>query len=264
MQDNFEESDHSSLPPRQPDPFPIPSSKKIATALALAQAKMVQPEKNKTVTVKTRDGRTYTFDYADYGAIVKAVVGPLSENGICFTHLTQYLDRQLILVTKLIHGESGEELETIYPLPSTSDPKDFGGALTYGKRYSLSAITGCVADDDADADPQNTTDLQDRQPRQPSATPAPAPRPAGPSPVQPKTGPAPVATGPSAAQMTRLWTIAGASKWSNEQVHLFMNARWGIESAKALNRGQYDELCELMPAKSYEQACVAMVGKSGP
>lgn len=134
----------------------------IAGALAKAQAKIEPPQRNKTVKVRTKTGQEYTFDYADYAAIVAAIKGPLTENGIAWTHLIERAGNGFILVTKLIH-ESGEELEAIYPLPATYEPKDFGGAMTYGKRYCLSALTGCSADDDLDADPENTTDFKDRK-----------------------------------------------------------------------------------------------------
>lgn len=134
----------------------------IAGALAKAQGKIEPPQKNKTVKVRTKTGQEYTFDYADYAAIVAAVKGPLTENGIAWTHLIERAGNGFILVTKLIHS-SGEELEAIYPLPATYEPKDFGGAMTYGKRYCLSALTGCSADDDLDADPENTTDFKDRK-----------------------------------------------------------------------------------------------------
>lgn len=131
----------------------------IAKALAMAQAKIEPPQKNKTVKVRTKSGQEYTFDYADYAAIVAAVRGPLSENGIAWTHLVERSGNHFLLITKLIHS-SGEELESLYPLPSTFEAKDFGGAMTYGKRYSLSGLTGCAADDDLDADPENTTGFE--------------------------------------------------------------------------------------------------------
>jgi hypothetical protein len=137
------------------------STGQIAGALAKAQAKIEPPQRNKTVKVRTKTGQEYTFDYADYAAIVASVKGPLSENGIAWTHLIERAGNGFILVTKLIHS-SGEELEAIYPLPATYEPKDFGGAMTYGKRYCLSALTGCAADDDLDADPENTTEFSDK------------------------------------------------------------------------------------------------------
>lgn len=154
------------------------STAKIAMALAKAQAKIEPPQKNKTVKVKTkaRDGTyngEYSFDYADYAAIVAAVRGPLSENEIAWTHLIERMGNSLVLVTKLIHS-SGEELLALYPLPNGQDAKDLGGAMTYGKRYCLSCLTGCSADDDLDVDPANTTEFKDRNPPKKAETTRPA------------------------------------------------------------------------------------------
>ena len=132
---------------------------KLAEALSKAQSEIVQPEKNKTVEVRTKDGGRYTFDYADYNAIVQAVRGPLTKNGICFTHLITLIDKEPVLLTRLIHS-SGEMLESVYLLPHNVAAKDFGAAVTYGKRYCLSALTGCVADDDTDAEPENVTSFK--------------------------------------------------------------------------------------------------------
>jgi len=134
----------------------------IALALSKAQGAIKSPEKNKTVVVKTTNGSSYTFDYADLGAITDAIKGPLSANGLAFTHLIETDEDGAFLSTYLIHS-SGQWLGTKYPLPSSADAKVLGGALTYGKRYSLSALIGVCADDDADAEPENVTEFRDKK-----------------------------------------------------------------------------------------------------
>lgn len=54
----------------------------------------------------------------------------------------------LFLTTRLIH-ESGEWIEDMatVPLPK-NDPQGYGSAMTYARRYALSAITGLYQDDD--------------------------------------------------------------------------------------------------------------------
>jgi hypothetical protein len=52
-------------------------------------------------------------------------------------------------VTCLLH-ESGESLESLYPLGEKSDAQAMGSALTYAKRYALSALIGIVTEDDDD------------------------------------------------------------------------------------------------------------------
>jgi hypothetical protein len=74
--------------------------------------------------------------------------------------------------TVLMH-ESGEWIKgTISLIPKADDPQSVGSALTYARRYSLSAILGVASeeDDDANAATQPTTD----KPKQVSDTTSPA------------------------------------------------------------------------------------------
>lgn len=279
MHDDFQDFEENSTSKKIPagvmvariadNPPPRPIAK-IAEALSKAQAEMVQPEKNKTVEVKNQAGTSvlYTFDYADYNAIVEAVRGPLSKFGIAFTHLVDIVDRELVLVTRLIHS-SGEFLESLYPLPSSRNPKDLGGAITYGKRYCLSAITGCVADDDLDSEPANVSSFKDRtkapqnppQGRGQASGPLVKGNPGGtgqtPNGEPPKQNQGGPVTEP---QIKRLFAISNASKWTNEQVKLFMDLKWKIDSTKNLTREQYDILVDTIQQKTYVQACVAAGG----
>lgn len=242
---------------------PTPSSvDKIASALAKAQAEFIAPEKNKTVEVKNQSGtKLYSFDYADYGAIVESVRGPLSKNGICFTHLVETFGTGVRLVTRLIHS-SGQMLETIYPLPMPNqDPKGFGGAVTYGKRYSLSAITGCVADDDVDESPADTQSFKDRGGAKGPISPPVKGRdfdemPTQ-TPVKPKTPKAefPHDTGqPTPGMLARLFAIGQENHWDAEQIRTYLGARWSIASTKALSREQYDQLIEKMQTTDFGRA----------
>lgn len=58
------------------------------------------------------------------------------------------------LVTKLVHGDSGQWQSSmmVMPLPK-NDPQGYGSALTYARRYGLATLVGMVseADDDAEA-----------------------------------------------------------------------------------------------------------------
>lgn len=252
----------------------------IALALAKAQAKFVQPEKNKVVTVKPRDGSPpYSFNYADYAAIVAAVVGPLAENGICFTHFLELTDRgNLLLVTQLIHS-SGQFFECTWPIRSNSEPKSIGGDMTYGKRYCLSALTGCVADDDVDVDPVNTTEFKNRnaggnqnqkqnqnQQRQQNAVKVPVPAPSAASKPVPKVlasssiaaPPEPNSQAPkpevSQDQLARLFAIATSAQWTNDQVKDYLGTRWGYSSTKELTREQYEMLVNIISTRGFHVA----------
>jgi hypothetical protein len=58
------------------------------------------------------------------------------------------------VVTKLIHIETGQTLESIYEIKCKDDtnPQHFGSAVTYARRYSLAAILGLIIDDGSDDD----------------------------------------------------------------------------------------------------------------
>lgn len=249
--------------------IPDRSVAKIAEALAKAQAKITQPHKNKTVTVKDRDGkRLYDFEYADYNAIVEAVRIPLSENGICFTHLIERAGAGLVLVTRLIHS-SGEFLESLYPLPGSSDPKALGGAVTYGKRYCLSAITGCVADDDTDGAEtttpgKTTTDFKDRDPKTKTENPKVGSGPVIKAKTQGTTVEATLPSDhPTVNQLGRLFAIAKGkhpdeTRWTEDHIKLFISHRWGLESTKDLTIAQYEELVETIQSKTFTWAMNAV------
>ncbi len=104
--------------------------------------------------------------YASLNSIMDVCKEPLISNGIW---LCQYpvpvaneQDRaySLGLVTKLTHAESGQWQASlsVIPLPK-ADPQGMGSAITYARRYALSAMLGIVTEDDFDGE-------QNKMPRQ--------------------------------------------------------------------------------------------------
>lgn len=88
--------------------------------------------------------------YADLGAVWEAVKEPLRDNGFAVIQVPQFEGETMFLETILLHI-SGEKMTGRYPLrPSKPDPQGFGSAITYARRYALSAMLGVVADDDDD------------------------------------------------------------------------------------------------------------------
>lgn len=125
----------------------------LAKALAAVQGKISNPAKSRTVTIRPRDGTAYSFAYADLADILDAVRPALSANGLAVV-ATLSPDGKgaggMLLTSRLIH-ESGESIESSYPIPY-GDAKSIGGAITYGRRYTLSALVGIMAEEDQDAD----------------------------------------------------------------------------------------------------------------
>jgi len=103
--------------------------------------------------------------YATLNSVMEACSEALIDNGIWVTQYPMPTegDGQLGLVTKLVHAESREWQESliVMPLAKAADPQAYGSALTYARRYGLSAMVGLVTeDDDANMACKNSFDLQ--------------------------------------------------------------------------------------------------------
>jgi len=114
----------------------------IAKALNTFQGKMSAVKK---------DGNNPFFHsrYATLDAIWEHIRKPLTESGLSVTQTLSTLDGN-VLETTLMHS-SGEWINGGMILnPVKDDPQGQGSAITYARRYGLSAILGIVADEDDD------------------------------------------------------------------------------------------------------------------
>lgn len=89
--------------------------------------------------------------YASLNNVMEACRDALIENGIWLCQYPVPVDQanSLGLVTKLTHAESGQWQSSlaVVPLPK-ADPQGMGSAMTYARRYSLTAMLGMVTEDD--------------------------------------------------------------------------------------------------------------------
>lgn len=100
--------------------------------------------------VKDATNPAFRSKYADLGAVWEAVKPALQANGFVVVQSPNFEGDIMWLETTLLHV-SGERMTGRYPLrPSKQDPQGYGSALTYARRYSLSAMLGVVADEDDD------------------------------------------------------------------------------------------------------------------
>ncbi len=122
----------------------------LASALVKAQAAMKPASMNKI-------NPHFKSKYADLASVIESVRKPLTDNGLAFTQVIKFWGEAdgeatgAYLVTKILHT-SGQWICSDYPLPQGATPQQMGSALTYARRYSLSAITGTAADEDDDGD----------------------------------------------------------------------------------------------------------------
>lgn len=118
----------------------------LAAALAVAQASIKNAKLNKI-------NPHFKSRYADLAEIRDTVTPALSANGIAVVHGMDTAENGIAVVTRLIHS-SGQWVESRFPI-AYDKPQTMGSAITYGRRYNLSAITNIAADDDDDANAAN-------------------------------------------------------------------------------------------------------------
>lgn len=141
-----------------------PSIAKLAKALAAFQGEMPTVEKGKTAHVKTKDGGSYSYTYADLADVTKVAMPLLAKNGLAFICRPEEGGRGFILRGILVH-ESGEQIDAWLPIYG-ADNQSIGGSLSYGRRYLLGALTGIVTDEDTDAQGGSNEQTQRPAPRQ--------------------------------------------------------------------------------------------------
>jgi len=96
--------------------------------------------------VKNKTNPHFKSKYADLEEIISKIKKPLADLGIGFS---QNVRGKNTLITKVFHV-SGESFEESYDFKEAQNMQGEGSAITYAKRYQLSAIFGLAADDDDD------------------------------------------------------------------------------------------------------------------
>lgn len=127
----------------------------LAAALAAFQLALPKIGKGNTAKV-TSDKGNYSYKYADLSDVSAAVLPALAAHGLSFSSkptLTE--DGRFVLAYVLRHEVDGEDAGT-YPLPATGTPQSIGSAISYARRYVLSAVTGVAPDEDDDGQAAST------------------------------------------------------------------------------------------------------------
>jgi len=116
---------------------------KLAEALAKAQSELEGAKKEST-------NPFFKSNYADLHAVIKSSFPYLSKNGLSVTQGNEMIMGAVCVTTTLMHS-SGQWIRSKVKLPlSKKDAQGVGAAITYGRRYGLSAIAGIAQyDDDA-------------------------------------------------------------------------------------------------------------------
>jgi hypothetical protein len=111
---------------------------------------LIQAKNGFSAIHKNRLNPHFKSKYASLDNILEAITQPLCDAGILLVQPTVIRDDKTVLITRLIHAESGELIESELIIPTQSDPQKLGAAMTYYRRFSLCAILAIAADDDDD------------------------------------------------------------------------------------------------------------------
>lgn len=121
------------------------SLKEIAGAIGRAQM-------NIKGAIKDAANPFFKSKYADLESCWEAVRSPLHKEGLSIVQTMGFIPGAgPTVITTLLHA-SGEYISGEQPVCAKSDdPQGLGSAITYARRYGLSAITGLIqVDDDAE------------------------------------------------------------------------------------------------------------------
>lgn len=127
-----------------------PAIDQLATALAKAQESINDPSKNKMNTFY-KDSPAYK-GYADLESVLSTVRETLSKNNLAVTQAAAFNteNRHVSVTTVLMHTSGQWILSTLeLPVAKERDCQSIGSAISYARRYSLTALIGVAqADDD--------------------------------------------------------------------------------------------------------------------
>jgi hypothetical protein len=122
----------------------------LAKALAAAQS---------SLSVAKKDGVNPHFksSYATLQSIWDSAREVLAPNGLSVVQTFAETDgTRMSIVTTLLHVSGQWVRGTLTIIPQRADPQGIGSAVTYGRRYAISALLGIVADEDDDGNAAST------------------------------------------------------------------------------------------------------------
>lgn len=225
---------------------------------------------------KDKRNQAQGYNYLSEQAIKESLHDAMVEHGVLFMPSVGEVrheviglqnakgERRDVLLTtvsgfaQFIDVETGDSI-TVSMVGSGSDSNDKGTykAITGALKYALTGAFLIPSGDDPENDGGKEESNPQRAPRQRKpveSAPAPAPQ-AAPKPAAPQPAPAPTpAPAPQGGivrkvtpgQVKRLFTIAGAHKWSVEQAKWMVKQEVAAESSNDIPDREYDRLIRIL------------------
>lgn len=222
-----------------------PTTTALDTKLALVQGEIEAASKD-------RDNPFFDSRYSTLTSVWKACREALSKNGVSVTQWPIHVpgSTRLHMVTRVAHA--GEWMVSEFSVPvAKQDPQGYGSALTYLRRFCLSAAVGVAPKEEGDEEGRDADDdgnaasnvkyvspskrkpiegVESAQGNVPAVTPKISIR----KPVALK--PASLDAKPDAHQV--LCDAAAIHSWASEQVSEYLEITFGVDRAGLLNPDQ--------------------------
>lgn len=191
------------------------SIKNLAIALSKFQSEVENPK-------NTADNPFYHSKYAPLQDVLNTVRPLLSKHGLSVIQ-SPAGDGQSVSITTLLIHESGEwiEFDPLILKAEKMTPQGAGSAITYGRRYALSAVLGISSEDDDDGNSLETPQQAQKQQRKQLTD----------------------------KQVKRLYAIANSVGVSVEDVKRVLMRDYSKTQAADLTKQEYDEICERLQKK---------------
>lgn len=113
---------------------------------------LIQAQQNMAPVIKGAVNPHFKSKYADLSSILEIVKPALNNNNLFLFYSTEIIQGIDYLIAKIIH-KNGEFIECKLPIKikneaDKNDPQKYGSAITYAKRYSISALMALAEEDD--------------------------------------------------------------------------------------------------------------------
>jgi hypothetical protein len=123
-----------------------PELDKIAPALCGLQAEL-EP----VIKANVAEGKKFSYSWAKLEDCWRAAQPLLTKHGlsVCQTGMPSERPDEILLTTTLIH-ESGQYISGTISMSAglNAGPQDYGGAISYARRYMFCSICGIITEDD--------------------------------------------------------------------------------------------------------------------
>lgn len=230
-------------------PPPCPASKPadqsptiggLAAALAKAQLQMETAKKD------AQNPHLHNR-YADLSSCWAACRKPLGDNGLAVAQLTESVSPGAIKIKTILLHESGEWIRSELTVPCAASKginqaQAMGSAISYGRRYALSALVGISADDD---DGSAAGSPQASQYQQPSRQAPQGPAPRQQTPGQRQTG----SNEATQAQIKAIHTLCGKRKVDDVHDYASRVLKKFVGSLKEITKAEAGQIIDALNGK---------------